>query len=188
METIYIISGILALFLLFILGNLITILNIRNQTKRAWADFEEQFVRKIRVATDIIKEVMQYAAYEKDLVGEILKARKKAEEAETFEEKREAGNILSVIIKSAFAVSEKYPELKASKRFMELKKQLEEIEEGIESAKKIYLESLNTMKKLLKKRPFSTMLSFLKKKKGGEAVDEKPKKVKVNRSNKNKKK
>ncbi len=188
MESTYIISGIIALFFLFILGNYITILNVRNQTKKAWDDFEEQFVKKIRVATEIIKEVMQYAAYEKDLVGEILKARKKAEEATTFEEKKEAGNILSMILKSVFAVSEKYPGLKASRRFMELKKQLEEIEEGIESAKKIYLESLDTLKKLSKKRPFSTILSFFKKEKEGEAVDEKPKKVKVNRISKNKNK
>ncbi len=47
METLYIISGIIGLFLLFLFGNWLVVFNVREQTKRTWRDFEEQFLKKI---------------------------------------------------------------------------------------------------------------------------------------------
>lgn len=187
METIYIILGILFLFCLFILGNILAVARLVSRTKRAWEDFEDEIMKKVKVASEIINEIIRYAAYEKEIVQEISKAKKKAEEAETYEEKKESGNILSSVLKSAFKISEKYPDLKASQKFMRLKDELGEIEEGIASAREIYDGTLSSLKKLLKKKPFLNIFSFLRKEKKKEVVDEKPKRGKV-RSNKNKKK
>jgi LemA protein len=170
METICILSVIVFLTLLFVLGNVLVVLRIKGQTMRALKDFEDQILNKIRVAVEIIKEAGKYISYEKDLMNEILQAKKKADSAKTYEEKKEAGNIVSIILDSVFKISEKYPDLRTSKKFMDLKVQLKDIEGGIESARELYLESLESFKKILKTKPFSAIISFFEKK-------EKPKKI-----------
>jgi LemA protein len=189
METIYIITGILILFFLFLLGNILAVARLIGRTKRAFQEFEEEIMKIVRVASEVINEIIRYAAYEKEIVREIARAKKQAEDAKTYEEKKESGNILSSILKSAFKVSEKYPDLKASQKFIHLKEELKEIEEGISSAKDIYEGAVSSLGKMLKKRPFFNIFSFLKKeKKEKDVVDEKPKRGKVRGSNKNKKK
>ncbi len=188
METIYIISGILILFFLFIMGNILALATLINRTKRAWQELEDEIMKRVRVASEVINEIIRYAAYEKEIVQEISKAKKKAEEAETYEEKKESGNILSSVLKTAFKISEKYPDLKASQKFIHLKEELKEIEDGIASARDIYDGILSSLKKLLKKKPLLNIFSFLKKEKKKKVVDEKPKRGKVRSSNKNKKK
>jgi len=180
METIYILSVIVFLIALFVFGNALVILRIRQQTKDAFREFENQILNKIKIAVEIVKEAGRYVSYEKDLISEVLKAKKKADEAKTFEEKKEAGNIVSIILDSVFKVSEKYPELKTSKKFADLKNELKDIEDGIESARKLYLESLEALKKLIESKPFSTIIGFFNKKK---EVEE----VKVKKTNKKKK-
>lgn len=150
---------------LFFVGNALVVLRVRQQTRNAFKEFENQIVNKIRVAMEIVKEAGRYVSYEKDLMEEVLKAKKKANEAKTIEEKREAESILSIIIDSVVKVSEKYPDLKASKKFLDLKNELKDIEEGIESARKLYEESLEALKKLVASKPFAAIIGFFNKKK-----------------------
>ncbi|MDD5098271.1 MAG: LemA family protein [Candidatus Pacebacteria bacterium] len=171
METIYILSVIVFLILLFIWGNMLVFLRIKKQTAKALKDLEDQILNKIRLAVEIVKEAGKYISYEKDLMNEILQAKRKADGAKTLEEKKEAGSMVSAVLDSVFKVSEKYPDLKTSKKFMDLKLQLKDIEDGINSARKLYLESLESLKKIIKAKPFSTVFSFFDKK------EEKPKKI-----------
>lgn len=150
---------------LFFVGNALVVLRVRQQTRNAFKEFENQIVNKIRIAMEIVKEAGRYVSYEKDLMEEVLKAKKKANEAKTIEEKREAESILSIIIDSVVKVSEKYPDLKASKKFLDLKNELKDIEEGIESARKLYEESLEALKKLVASKPFAAIIGFFNKKK-----------------------
>lgn len=175
METTNILFVIVFLTLLFIWGNIFVVLRVKSQTIRALKEFEDQILNKIKVAVEIIKEAGKYISYEKDLMNEVVQAKKKADSAKTFEEKKEAGNIVSIILDSVFKISEKYPDLKASKKFTDLKNQLKDIEGGIESARDLYLESLESLKKLMKTRPFSTIISFFEKKE--KTKEEKPKKI-----------
>jgi len=181
METIYILSVIVFLIVLFLFGNILVVLRIRQQTKDAFREFENQILNKIKIAVEIVKEAGRYVSCERDLISEVLKAKKKADEAKTFEEKKEAGSIVSIILDSVFKVSEKYPELKTSKKFTDLKNELKDIEEGVESARKLYQESLEVLKKLIESKPFSMIIGFFNKKK---EVEE----VKVKKTNNKKKK
>ena len=172
MEPIYVLSVIVFLALCFALGNALVVLRVRKQTIQAFREFENQILDKIKIALEIIKEAGKYISYEKDLVSEVMKAKRKADEAKTFHEKKEAGNIISIILDSVFKVSEKYPDLKTSKRFMDLKYQLKDIEEGIESARQLYEESLESLKKLIKSKPFSIIFTFFNKKNEVEEIKE----------------
>jgi LemA protein len=182
MESIYITTLIIGLLLLFILGNFLVLAMVKRQTKKAFKEVDDYLKRKIELANQIIAEISKYVSYEKDFVKNVSEAKKKAEEAKTAKEKKEAGNILTMVLKAAFAASDKYPELKFSQKLSQLKKEVDKIEEGIDSFKKVFGE---TIKRLLKSKPFGVVYDLFKKE--TKTVKEEVKKVKK-RVIKNKKK
>jgi len=163
MESIYILSLIISLFLLFLLGNFLTLVRVKKQTEKAFKEVDDYLRRKIELANQVLSEISKYVSYEKDFVRNVSDAKKKAEEAKTVKEKKDAGNILSIVLKAAFNASEKYPELKFSQKLNQLKKEIDEIEEGIDSFKGLLQEIGGMLKKLLKSKPFGVIYDLFKK-------------------------
>ncbi|MFA5086778.1 MAG: LemA family protein [Candidatus Paceibacterota bacterium] len=153
--TLYITIALFSIILLVILDIFYTIFKTIKQTKEAIKEIERQFAQKLAIFSRIITEVIKYVAFEKALVEEIKNAKRKAEAAKTVEEKEEAGNLLSNVLNSVFKVSEKYPDLKVSEQLAGLKQQLKEIEEGIESSKRLYKKGKNVLKNIIGKLPFN---------------------------------
>jgi LemA protein len=163
MESIYILSLIISLFLLFVIGNFLVLLKMKNQTVKAFKEVNDYLRKKIELANQVISEIAKYVSCEKDFVRNVSEAKKKAEEAKTVKEKKEAGNILTMVLKAAFTASEKYPELKVSQRLNQLKKEIDGIEEGIDSFKGLFGELGETAQKVLKSKPFSVIYDLFKK-------------------------
>jgi LemA protein len=174
MASIYITLLIVSLFLLFILGNVSVLIKTKKQTEKAFKEVDDYLRRKIELASQVLSEISKYVSYEKDFVKNVSEAKKKAEGAKTVKEKKEAGNILSMVLKAAFIASDKYPELKFSQKLNQLKKEIDEIEEGIDSFKSLFQEIGETLKKLLKSKPFGVVYDLFKKE--GKTVKEKIKK------------
>jgi LemA protein len=184
MQTLYVLSIIIVLFLLFLLGNFLVLVKIKNQTAKALKEVDDYLKRKIELANAVLSEISKYVSYEKDFVKNVSEAKRKAEQAKTVKEKKEAGNLLSIVLKAAFNASEKYPELKVSQRLNQLKKEVDEIEEGVDSLKNLIQELVEAVKKLLKTKPFGVIYDLFKKE--NKIVKEEVKKVKK-RITKNKK-
>jgi len=184
MQTLYVLSIIIVLFLLFLLGNFLVLLKVKNQTVKAFKEVDDYLKRKIELANAVLSEISKYVSYEKDFVKNVSEAKRKAEQAKTVKEKKEAGNVLSMVLKAAFAASEKYPELKVSQRLNQLKKEVDEIEEGFDSLKSLVQELVEAVKKLLKTKPFGVIYDLFKKE--TDIVKKEVKKVKK-RITKNKK-
>jgi LemA protein len=163
MASIYILLLILGLFFLFFLGNFAILIKMKNQTAKAFKEIDDYLKRKIELANQVISEISKYVSYEKDFVRNVADAKKKAETAKTVKEKKEAGNLLTMVLKAAFNASDKYPELKFSQKLNQLKKEVDEIEEGIDSFKDLFEEIRETLKKLLKSKPFGVIYDLFKK-------------------------
>jgi len=176
MNSEYIILIILALFILFFLGNFVFFARIKNRTKKAFREVDDYIRRKIELATQIMAEVSKYVSYEKDLVNEMHEAKKKAEQAKTVEEKKAASNLLSVVIAAAIAAAEKHPELKFSQKIKQLKEEIKDMEQGIDSFKDLLAQFVKTVKRLLKTKPFGVIYDLFKKEE--KVVKEEIKKVK----------
>ncbi len=185
MQTLYVLLIIITFFLLFILGNFLFLLKIKKQTVKAYKEVDDYLRRKIELANQVVSEMLKYVSYEKDFVRNISEAKKKAEQAQTVKEKKEASSILSMVLKAAFAASEKYPELKLSQKLNQLKGEIDEIEEGMDSLKSLFQELIEAVKKLLKTKPFGVIYDLFQRE--TKIVKEKVKKAKK-RIIKNKKK
>jgi len=85
-----------------------------------------------------VETVKGYAAHEKEVFEKVTEARTRAMGAQTLKEKGEAENALSGTLKTLFAVSENYPQLRASENFQKLQDELTDTEDKIQAARRFY--------------------------------------------------
>jgi len=108
------------------------------RVREAWSDIEVQLKRRYDLIPNLVETVKGYMAHESGVFEKVTEARTKAMGAGTKEEKHGAENILSGTLKTLFAVSENYPELKANANFLDLQRELSDTENKIQAARRFY--------------------------------------------------
>ena len=134
----YIILGIIVLaglWLWSVYNGLVT-LNVR--TEEAWSDIEVQLKRRYDLIPNLVNTVKGYATHESSAFENVTKARSAAMGAQTPAEHAAAENMLSSTLKSLFAISEAYPDLKANQNFLDLQHELRDAEDKIQAARRFY--------------------------------------------------
>jgi LemA protein len=134
----YILLGIvvLALIWLWLLYNGLVTLNVR--TDEAWSDIEVQLKRRYDLIPNLVTTVKGYATHESAAFENVTKARAAAMGAQTPAAHAQAENMLTGALKSLFAVSEAYPDLKANQNFLDLQHELRDAEDKIQAARRFY--------------------------------------------------
>ncbi len=111
---------------------------LANRAKEAWADIEVQLKRRYDLIPNLINTVKGYAAHESGAFEKVTQARSAAMQAGTPAAHAQAENMLTGALKSLFAVSEAYPDLKANTNFLELQRELSDTENKIQAARRFY--------------------------------------------------
>lgn len=124
-----------ALWIVSIYNGLIT---LKNRVDEAWSDIDVQLKRRYDLIPNLVETVKGYATHEKELFEKVTQARTQAMGAGTVAEKGQAENMLSGTLKSLFAVSESYPDLKANQNFLELQRELTDTEDKIQASRRFY--------------------------------------------------
>ena len=106
--------------------------------KEALSGIDVQLKRRVDLVPNLIETVKGYAKHEKGLLENVTKARASLMKATNPEQKAKSDNMLSDALKSLIAISESYPDLKASKNFLELQEELSDIEAKIAYARQFY--------------------------------------------------
>ena len=118
-----------------------------NRVKEAWSDIEVQLKRRYDLIPNLVNTVKGYATHESGAFEKVTEARAKALSAQSLPDKAAAENQLTGALKTIFAVSEAYPELKANTNFLELQRELSDTENKIQAARRFYntnVRDLNT--------------------------------------------
>lgn len=136
--TFYIIIGAIALVVIFFIMAYNRLIRGRNRVEEAWSDIEVQMKRRYDLIPNVVETVKGYAAHEKGVLENVTKARTEAMGAKTAAEHTQAENMLSSTLKTLFAVSENYPDLKANANFLDLQRELADTENKIQSARRFY--------------------------------------------------
>lgn len=131
----FIIIGVLVLWFVLIYNSFI---RIKNRVAEAWADIEVQLKRRYDLIPNLVNTVKGYATHEAGTLEKVTEARTIAMNAGTPADHAQAENMLSGALKSLFAVSEAYPDLKANTNFLELQRELSDTENKIQSARRFY--------------------------------------------------
>lgn len=110
----------------------------RNQVKESWSDIDVQLKRRHDLIPNVISTVKGYATHERDTLDSVTEARTQAIQASSPEEHAKAENMLSSTLKTLFAVSENYPDLKSNVNFLELQRELADTENKIQASRRFY--------------------------------------------------
>jgi LemA protein len=156
-----VIIGVLVLAIIFLYNSLI---RSRNRVDEAWSDIEVQLKRRYDLIPNLVETVKGYARQESDVLQNVTEARTRAMNAGTMEEKLKDENILSGALKSLFAVSEAYPDLKSNQNFMQMQGDLRDTEDKIQAARRFYngtVRDYNTKLQVFPTNLFASMMNFL---------------------------
>lgn len=160
-----IIFGVLLLVVLWLVITYNGFVRLRNRAKEAWADIDVQLKRRYDLIPNLVSTVKGYATHESTAFENVTKARAQAMQAQTPEQKGEAENMLAGTLKSLFAISEAYPELKANQNFLALQNELSDTENKIQSARRFYngnVRDLNTGLESFPGNLIASMFGFIK--------------------------
>jgi len=116
------------------------LVTLRNRGDGAWADIDVQLKRRHDLVPNLVETVKGYAAHERGTLEDVVKARQHAVSASAGspEERALAENQLSGMLRSLVALSERYPQLRASENFLGLQQSLQEIEAALQNARRYY--------------------------------------------------
>lgn len=137
---------IVAVVALWLVAAFNALVRLRNRSKEAWSDIDVQTKRRYDLIPNLIETVKGYATHEAGVLTAVTDARTKAM-GSTGDAKAEAENMLSGTLKSLFAVSENYPQLRANENFLHLQQELADTENKIQASRRFYntnVRDLNT--------------------------------------------
>ena len=126
---------VLVLFFIFKYNGFVS---LRTRATEAWADIDVQLKRRYDLIPNLVNTVKGYATHESTAFEKVTAARSAAMGASSRVEKGEAENALSGTLKSLFAISEAYPELKANTSFIQLQNELADTENKIMASRRFY--------------------------------------------------
>src|SRR3990167_4031036 len=134
----WIIFVAVAVLVLWLIGVFNGLIRLKNRTQEAFADIDVQLKRRHDLIPNLVETVKGYATHERELFEKVTQARANAMSADGVQAKGDAENMLSSTLKSLFAVSENYPDLKASANFLALQNELTDTEDKIQAARRFY--------------------------------------------------
>ena len=133
------------------------IVGLEETVENAWSDIDVQLRMRFDLVDNLVETVKWYAKHEKDTFKEVVEARNKFATATDIKSKAEADNMLSASLKSLFALSEAYPELKANENFLSLQTELSDIENKIASARRYFNAATREYNTLIKQFPANVL-------------------------------
>lgn len=129
-------------FFVVVITWLIIIYNLfvrdKNRVLAAWSDIDVQLKRRHDLIPKLIDAVKQYAAYESSTLSAITALRSESSEAVGIERKGQIESELSTKLHQLIALAEDYPDLKANRSFLDLQKNLTDVENHIQYARRYY--------------------------------------------------
>ncbi len=160
---------VLVLLGLIIFGIVIYIVGLYNELiainvniDKSWANIDVLLKQRYDELPKLVKVCEGYMAYEKDTLEKVISARTKYLEAKTPASVAVADNALAGALKSLFAVSERYPDLKANENFKQLRERVTYLENQIADRREFYNDSVAIFNTRIKQFPDLFIANMLK--------------------------
>ncbi len=147
---------IAVVLVLWVIGIFNSLIRLRNRKNEALSDIDVQAKRRYDLIPNVVETVKGYAKHEKTVFEDVTKARTQAMGAGgTPLEKAKAENYLSQTLKTLFAVSENYPDLKANANFLALQQELSDTENKMMAARRFYNDTVMDLNTKIQSFPSS---------------------------------
>lgn len=128
---------------------------LHERVKNAWSQIDVQLQKRLDLIPNLVETVKGYASHEKDTLEAVISARTRYTTASSVDEKMKVNGEISGLLSRLMVVSEQYPELKANINFMDLQKELKDIENKIGFARQFYNDTVTSYNQAIKMIPGS---------------------------------
>jgi LemA protein len=127
----------------------------RQMANEAWSGIDVQLKRRSELVPNLVESVKGYATHERSVLEEVTRLRGAASALPTNDVagRAQAEGALSLALGKLFALSENYPALKASDNFLELQKELSQLEDELQMARRYYNGSVRNLNTLVQSFP-----------------------------------
>jgi LemA protein len=139
------------------------LVKLRNRVENAWSQIDVQLQRRHDLIPNLVETVKGYASHEKETLDAVISARSAAMGAQGPAAQAGAENMLTGALKSLFALSEAYPDLKANTNFLELQEALQTTEDKVSYSRQFYNDAVmiyNTKIQTVPSNIFAGMFGF----------------------------
>src|ERR1043166_1775144 len=137
----WIVGGVVVLILIWLVLTYNGLVTARNRTQEAWSEIDVELKRRHDLIPNLVNTVQGYMGHERGTLEAVTNARANAVAAGATGDPTkigQAGNVLSQSLRSLFAVSENYPDLKAISAFTNLQENLTATEDKLEFSRRFY--------------------------------------------------
>jgi LemA protein len=110
----------------------------RNRVDEAWSGIDVQLKRRHDLVPNLVETVKGYAQHERETFQKVTEARAAAMAAQGPAEASQAESALTAALGGLRVVAEQYPTLRATENFQQLSRNLSELEDEIQAARRIY--------------------------------------------------
>jgi LemA protein len=156
---IWILLAIVVVVGLYVMITYNGLVSLRNRIENAWAQIDVQLKRRYDLIPNLVETVKGYAAHEKGTLEAVIQARNTAMAASGPHDQAAAENMITGALKSVFALSEAYPDLKANQNFLGLQEELSGTEGRIAYARQYYNDSVVRYNTKIQTFPANTIAS-----------------------------
>lgn len=143
----YVIIFVLVLVLLSLISWFLTVYNgliqVKENIKKSWANIDVLLMQRSDEIPKLVKVLKSFVKHEKKIFDSIMEARSFYLGASSVPEKADADSEISSALKSIFALSEAYPELRSNDNFLKLQDRISGLENDIADRRELYNESVN---------------------------------------------
>lgn len=129
------VAAVLIVFAVLVYNHLV---RLRNEAQTGWANIDVQLKRRSDLVPNLVEAVKGYAAHESETFEEVTQARAAGQQATGPAQAGQADTELGTALNRLLAVSEDYPELRASENFLKLQQELADIEDKLAAARRYY--------------------------------------------------
>lgn len=160
-----IISLVGLVLILSVIGMYNGLVKRKNAVEQAFADIDVLLKKRYDLIPNLVNTVKGYAKHEKETLNAVTECRANAQKASTTNQKIKAENKFNSALRSVFAVSESYPELKADQNFLSLQESLSKMETEIATQRTFYnaeVTRFNTKIQVFPDKLVAGLLNFTK--------------------------
>jgi LemA protein len=138
-----IIAVIVLLIVVWMISAYNNLVTLRNRVKNGWAQIDVQLKQRADLVPNLVETVKGYATHESQVFTQVTEARAKAvavasDKQASTADRIAAENNLTRALFNLQATAEAYPQLQANQNFMDLQRQLQELEQKIAYARQFY--------------------------------------------------
>lgn len=158
----WVILGLAVLIVLWAIGIYNSLVQLRVNVKNGWSQIDVQLKRRHDLIPNLVETAKGYMKHERETLENVIKARQQAVDASGIKNKQEAENFLTGTLRSLFAVTENYPDLKADRQMMQLQEEITSTENKISFARQYYNDEVSRLNTSVQTFPDNVVANMFK--------------------------